>query len=85
MELRLTRSFERDYSALPKTVQGQLDRKLVYLLGNPRHPSLQTKKMEGRPNLWEGRISKHWRFTFEISDNKYILRRAGTHDILRNP
>lgn len=41
--------------------------------------------MEGYPKIWEGRISKHWRFTFEISGDKYIIRRVGTHDILRKP
>lgn len=85
MELHFTKSFENDYRVLPSSAQKQLDQKLVYLLENPRHPSLRTKKMEGQHDIWEGRISKYWRFTFAISNNKYILRRAGTHDILRNP
>lgn len=85
MILRFIKSFERDYRKLPAAAQKQLDKQLPRLLENPRHPSLRIKKMEGHPKIWEGRISKHWRFTFEISGNTFVIRRAGTHDILKKP
>ena len=52
---------------------------------NPRHPSLQTEKMEGLDNIWKGRITQNYRFTFRIEGNTYILQRIGSHDIERNP
>jgi len=35
--------------------------------------------------IWEGRITQSYRFTYHTEGNAYILRRVGTHDILKNP
>jgi len=35
--------------------------------------------------IWEGRITKSYRFTYQIEGDTYVLRRVGTHDILKNP
>jgi len=85
MEIRFTRSFERDYRELPKALQSAVDKKLLLFLGNSKHPSLRVKKMEGYANIWEGRVSKGCRFTFCIIDATYVIRRVGTHDVLRKP
>ena len=53
------------------------------LLENPRHPSLQVKKMKGYDNRWEGRVTLHYRFTFSIDGDTYVLFRVGTHDLLK--
>lgn len=34
--------------------------------------------------IWEGRITKSYRFTYHTEGDTYILRRVGTHDILKN-
>jgi len=53
---------------------------------NIRHPSLRVKKMEGHKNRWEASIDMFYRFTFEIHDDFYMLRRIGPHDnVLKNP
>ena len=62
-----------------------MDRKLAPFLENPRHPSLHVKKMNDPRDIWEGRITRGYRFTFQIAGDTYILRRIGTHDILRTP
>ena len=85
MEVRFTRSFETDYHELPKTIQTAVDRKLLLLLKDFRHPSLRAKKMEGYQNVWEARVSKGYRFTFSIIETAYMIRRAGRHDILKKP
>ena len=85
MEIITTRSFEKDYDALPKQTKESTDSKLRLFLQNPRHPSLRIKKMEDPRNIWEGSITKNYRFTFQIVGNSYILRRIGTHDILKTP
>ncbi len=41
--------------------------------------------MEGWSNLWEGRITRNYRFTFTRESDTYTLRRIGPHDILKNP
>jgi mRNA interferase RelE/StbE len=85
MKIQTTRPFEEDYKALPELIKKQTDKQFALLLQNPRHPSLRLKKIKGHPYLWEGRVTKSYRFTFQISGETYLLRRIGTHDILKTP
>jgi mRNA-degrading endonuclease RelE of RelBE toxin-antitoxin system len=85
MRIQTTRPFDRDYNALPKLIKDQADKQFALLLENPHHPSLRVKKIKGHPNILEGRITKSYRFTFQISGEIYLLRRIGTHDILKTP
>lgn len=85
MKLLITHSFIRDYHGLPEQVQKAVDGKLALLIRNPRHPSLRLKKMQDPRNIWEGRITRGYRFTFQMQGEAYILRRLGTHDMLKNP
>ena len=43
------------------------------------------KKLNDPRDIWEGRISSGYRFTFHIKIDMYILRKVGTHDVLLNP
>ena len=83
MTLRPTARFATDYDTLPQQLRQRVDKALGLLLENPRHPSLQVKKMEGYDNRWEGRVTLHYRFTFSIDDDTYVLLRVGTHDLLK--
>ena len=83
MTLRPTARFAADYDALPRQLRQRVDKALGLLLENPRHPSLQVKKMEGYDNRWEGRVTLHYRFTFSIDGDTYVLLRVGTHDLLK--
>ena len=85
MKLLFTKTFIRDYRKLPKDIQQLTDKQLGLLLSNPRHPSLNLKKMQDPRDIWEGRITMSYRFTFNITEETYILRKVGTHDVLRNP
>jgi hypothetical protein len=64
---------------------GAVDQQLELLLANPQHPSLNLKKMQEPRNIWEGRVSVPYRFTLQIKNDVYLLRKVGTHDILNNP
>ena len=83
MTLRPTARFAADYDALPQQLRQRVDKALGLLLENPRHPSLQVKKMEGYDNRWEGRVTLHYRFTFSIDGDTCVLLRVGTHDLLK--
>jgi mRNA interferase RelE/StbE len=85
MKVQTTGPFVKDYHSLPETVQIQAEKQLSILLENPHHPSLRIKKIKGHPYIWEKRISKSYRFTFQIYEEIYLLRRIGTHDILKTP
>ncbi len=81
MQILFSNPFKKDYERLPKNVQKALDKALRFLLTNPRHPALRAKKLPG-VEIWYARVSRGYRFTFEIRSDFIILRRAGTHAIL---
>ena len=85
MNLFFSKPFVRDYRKLPKQIQTAIDKQIEFLLSNPRHPSLNIKKMNDPREIWEGRITKSYRFTYQIERETYVLRRVGTHGILKNP
>lgn len=85
MRIERSERFKRDFQSLSKSVQRRCEKQLILFLQNPRHPSLGVKKMEGSHTIWEARITRSYRFTFEISEGACVLRRIGTHDILRAP
>lgn len=77
--------FRHDFQRLPLDIQQRAAQKILLFTSNERHPSLHIKKMQGRIEIWEGRISIHYRFTFSREAEVVYLRRIGTHDILCNP
>ena len=85
MKLLFTKNFIKDYRKLPQQKQKATDKQLERLLFNSKHPSLKIKKMQDPRNIWEGRITESYRFTFQIEKDIYILRKVGTHDILTKP
>ena len=82
-ELHSTRTFERLYKRLPKQIQDEAIEKLDLYLRDPSHPSLRVKRIRGTERIWELTVTMQYRVTFEIDDEKIILRRIGTHDILK--
>ncbi len=85
MKLAFSKKFIKDYRQLPASIQKAADKQLERLLWDFNHPSLNTKKMQDPRDIWEGRITKGYRFTFQIYDDLYFLRRIGTHDLLKKP
>ena len=85
MILHYKKTFKEQYEKLPDPIQKRVDEKLKLLLSDPYHPSLQIKKMKGFEGIWEGRISKGYRFTFQIKGDSYILRKIGKHEVLKKP
>lgn len=74
-----TLRFKKQYKKLPANIQRKFIKQLQFLLSNYRHPSLQTRKMEGI-DRFEARIDIHYRFTFELDEKNIILRTIGPHD-----
>ena len=79
-------SFKRDYKKLPDRLKKQVEKSLRFLIGNLSHPSLRAKNMKSKENIWEARVAKDYRFSFEIRGDAYILRRVSKHEeVLRRP
>ena len=85
MKFQTTRPFAHDYARLPAEVKERVDKQLVLLLSNPRHPSLRLKKIRGTEDIWEVRVSRGYRLTLQIAGDTFILRRIGAHNVLREP
>lgn len=85
MNIVQTKRFKKDFAALPRETQKRALKQLALFFENPKHPSLRIKKMQGYAGIWEGRITKDYRFTFSLQKERIILRRIGPHDILDKP
>ena len=86
MRLVVTRRFEEAYRSLPKALRRKTDKALKLLAGNPGHPSLRLRKIQGTPGIWEARVDRGWRMTLEIRSDCFLLRNIGKHDeTLDNP
>ena len=83
MRLQPTERFAKEYERLPQPLQRRVDKVLGLLLENPRHPSLQIKRIRGQENRWEGRVTLHYRFIFSLEGDAYLLLRVGTHDLIQ--
>lgn len=66
-----TERFRRSYESAPLRAQRALDKKIVLLARNLRHPSLHAKKYDR--TRWQARVTKDWRFYFRIEKDAYIL------------
>lgn len=84
-EVVFTPRFDRLFRRLPKAIRDATYEKLAAYLDNPAHPSLRVKRIRGTDRIWEMTITMNYRLTFEVEGERVILRRIGTHDILRRP
>ena len=81
--LKLTRTnrFRKSVLELDDRTRKKLKKQLGYLITDPRHPSLQVKKIKGTRTIFEARVNDSYRLTFEFGgDNEIILRVVGPHD-----
>lgn len=74
MKLEFTKAFIKDYRKLPSNIQKITDKNLALLIANSKHPSLHVKKMNDPRNIWEGRVSDYYRFTFQVKGETCFLR-----------
>lgn len=88
MQIIRTASFLKDFEALPTDIKRRTEKVLILVATNPFHPfhpSLHIKKTKGEvikgfSNVFEGRITKNYRFLFLIENNIFTLLRCGKHD-----
>lgn len=86
MKITRTNRFKRAYKNLPERIQRRVDRALIQLVQNLRYPSLDANIIDHERRIWRARVTRFYRFTFQIEGDTYILRTVGGHDeTLRNP
>ena len=84
-EVVFTPRFERLFRRLPRSIRDATYEKLALFLEDPSHPSLRVKRIKGTARIWEMSVTMSYRLTFEQEGQTVLLRRIGTHDVLRQP
>ena len=86
-KLRASERFLVAQERLPDRIYKKLEKALSLLAANPRHPSLQTKRIKGRADIYEARVDQAYRLTYHRLPNDNLeLRTVGRHDeTIRNP
>ena len=82
MNLVYTERFAEAASRLSKEARAKLPKALKLLAEDPRHPSLQTKKIQGlsEHEIFEARLDQKIHFSFQVQGDFIILRNIDDHD-----
>jgi mRNA interferase RelE/StbE len=85
--IELTDAFKKSFDDLPEPIRKKVKKALRFLAEDPRHPSLQSKPIQGAPGIYEARVDRFYRFTYErLPGDVLRLRVVGRHDeTIRNP
>lgn len=87
MIYRRTQRFHESFKRLPAAIQEKAKKAFTLFRDNPRHPSLQTKKMKGHENIWEGRVDQGYRFFYRYDNDEKtgesicVFYEIGPHEI----
>ena len=86
-KIEVSPRFKKSYKKLPQEIQNKVKKTLRFLAENPKHPSLRTKPIQGTRGLFEARIDRGYRLTYErLSGDILLIRVVGEHDkTLKNP
>jgi mRNA-degrading endonuclease YafQ of YafQ-DinJ toxin-antitoxin module len=84
MRIAFSATFAAGYRALPREVQARADKAIRLLTakegGQPFHPSLRAKRVQGTLDIWEASVTMKYRLTFQIHEDTLYLRVIGDHD-----
>jgi len=71
--------FNKDFFDLPLEIQKKVDKQLLFLVSDIRHPSLRAKKYDEAGKVWQARVDDHYRFYFQVEGDTYIILRVKPH------
>ena len=80
MKITRTTRFKRAWKELTEEEKNLARKALRNLATDLRYPALRVKKMQGVEYIWEARVSRSLRMTFQIEGNTIVLRNIGRHD-----
>ena len=78
---KTTRRFWANYRRLPAYVQRLADKQFQLLKENPRHPSLNFKKLEGH-DYWSVRVTRGYRAVAFEDNEGFVWFSIGKHDAI---
>ncbi len=80
MKITRTARFKKAWEELDEEEKDLARKALRNLATDLRYPALRVKKMQGIEHIWEARVSRSIRVTFQIVGDTIILRNIGRHD-----
>lgn len=80
MRIIRTARFKKAWKQLSEREKDLVRKALKNLATDLGYPALRVKKMQGTEHIWEARVSRSLRMTFQIEGNTIILRNIGRHD-----
>jgi len=79
-KIKLAKRFIRAYAKLDSEGRKRVDKALRLLAEDPRHPSLRTKPVRGAPGIYEARVDRATRMTYErLPGDTLLIRVVGKH------
>ena len=79
MKFRFTDKALKQYTALPTAIQKRFDKQLTFLLHDLTYPSLHAKKYDEAQDIWQGRVTRDYRFYFLIMGDTYVILAITKH------
>lgn len=79
MKLRFHPRIAEQLADATSSVRRAFDKQVALLAENLRHPSLRAKKYDEANDVWQARVTKGWRFYFQIEDDTYTILSVRAH------
>ncbi|MBE5230336.1 MAG: hypothetical protein ACKPKD_04710 [Microcystis panniformis] len=80
MKSSVTKSFRKQLSDLPVSVQGQADKAYSLWQEEPSHPSLQFKRVSQKQPIYSARVSINYRVLGLLESDHIYWYWIGAHD-----
>ena len=80
MKITRTARFKKAWQELTEEEKALGRKALRNLATDLRYPALRVRKMQGVEHIWEARVSRSLRMTFQIEGDTIILCNIGRHD-----
>jgi len=79
MKLRYHPRIAGQLADVPFSVRKAFDKQVSLLAESLRHPSLRAKKYDEASDIWQARVTRGWRFYFQIEDDTYTILSVRAH------
>lgn len=79
MRYEITRPAARALRSLPKPLRKLASKQFNLLSSDLRHPSLHAKKYDEAGDIWQGRITRGYRFYFRVLGDAYRILSVTKH------
>jgi mRNA-degrading endonuclease RelE of RelBE toxin-antitoxin system len=79
MRFRFTNKALKQYTSLSPSLQQRFDKQLSLMLDDLSYPSVRAKKYDASQDIWQGRVTRDYRFYFHIDGDTYVILAITKH------